>query len=90
MELNKEHFRAYAFIEQQRGRTATEVYEQLQETQMTDLPSRATVFLWCKDFTEGSRTSLCDQPKRGRPSTSTADENIHWRWQVQYSCCPTW
>lgn len=76
MELGKEHYRAYTFIELQRGRTPAEVYEQLQEAHIPGIPSRATVFRWCHDFTDGTRTSLHDQPKSGRPSTSMTEDNI--------------
>ncbi len=74
MELSKEHFRAFAFIESERGCTPIEIYEQLLEAHVKDPPSRATVFRWCKDFTDGTRTSLFDAPRPGRPVTATSED----------------
>lgn len=76
MDLKNEHYRAYVFLEMKRGRAATDVYQQLLDTHLSNVPSRATIFRWWKDFSDGSRTSLCDQPRIGRPSTATTEENV--------------
>jgi transposase len=74
MDLQKEHFRAYIFLECQRGRKPSEIYQQLQETHV-NIPSQPTVFKWCKRFREG-RQSLNDDVRGGRPSTSSTPENV--------------
>ena len=43
MNLDKEHFRAYIFIEFRRGKSPSEIHEQLLEAELNESPSRATV-----------------------------------------------
>lgn len=74
MELKKEHFRAYIFIEMQRGRKPSEIHEQLQQTDL-DVPSRRTIFEWFRRFKDG-RSSLEDDARCGRPLTATTTENV--------------
>ena len=74
MELNKEHFRAYIFIETQRGRKPCEIYQQLQESHL-DIPSQTTVYEWCKRLKD-VRLSLEDEVRCGRPITSSTPENV--------------
>ena len=76
MDLTVENLRAYTFIEMRRGETPTVIHQKLQEAGIPNTPSRATVFRWCKDFKEGIRTSLSDEPRSGRPSTSITSENV--------------
>ncbi len=76
MDLSAEHFRAYVFLELQRQGTPSEIYAQLQETRVSNIPCRATVFNWCKQFQEGLRTTLSDAPRSGRPTSSSSDQVI--------------
>ena len=76
MELSNESFRSYVFIEMRRGQNPTEIYAQLQEAQLKNSPSRATVFRWFREFNEGERTSISDRPRSGRPSSSVTHSNI--------------
>ena len=46
------------------------------ETQREDVPARATVFRWCRNFTDKTRTTIFDLPRSGRPSTSISAYNI--------------
>jgi hypothetical protein len=59
-----------------RMKNPTEIFTQLQEAQLKNSPSRATVFRWFREFNEGERTSIVDRPRSGRPSTSVIDSNI--------------
>lgn len=76
MDLTSEHFRAYVFLELKRGRKPFEILEQLRETGLDNIPSQSTICRWCKDFTEGTRTSVKDAPREGRPRTSSSDPSI--------------
>ena len=76
MNLDKEHFRAYIFIEFRRGKSPSEIHEQLLEAELNESPSRATVYIWYQRFTE-ERFSLKDDPRVGRPRTSTDDVHIN-------------
>lgn len=74
MALSKENYRAYIFIEAKRGKKPSEIFSQLQETGL-DIPSKTTVFEWCKRFSEG-RDSFNDDERVGRPSASITSANI--------------
>ena len=74
MELKKEHFRAYIFIEMQRGRKPSEIHDQLMQTNL-EVPSSRTIFEWFRRFKEG-RSSLEDDARCGRPLTATTPENM--------------
>lgn len=50
--------------------------DQLQEADLTNPPSQATVYRWCKQFADGTRTSLSDLERSGRPRTSVTPEHI--------------
>lgn len=76
MELSKEHYRSYVYIELKRGKTAAEIHRQLQEATDLQPPSQATVFRWYKKFQEG-HTSLADEPRVGRPCSSTTAANVN-------------
>ncbi|GFN82249.1 histone-lysine N-methyltransferase SETMAR [Plakobranchus ocellatus] len=54
--------------------TKPEIYKQIAETYGEGAISRSRVYQWCTWFGEG-RTSLGDEPKSGRPKTSTNEEN---------------
>ena len=76
MELSSEHFCTYVFLELQRQGTPSEIFTQLQETDVHNIPSRSTVFLRCKQFQDGTRTTLSDAPRSGRPASSSTDAVI--------------
>ena len=74
MALSKENYRAYIFIETKRGRKPSEIFAQLLETGL-DIPSKTTVFEWCKRFSEG-RESFHDDDRVGRPVDAMTPTNI--------------
>ena len=76
MEIQREHFKAYAFIEFRRGKSATEIIQQLKESRLENVPADSTVFGWIKAMKDGSMTSLHDAPRPGRPSSSATTSNI--------------
>ena len=57
------------------GKTATETLKMLRDVYGDFSMSRTRVFEWHKRFVEG-RKDVKDDPKSGRPCTSTADTNI--------------
>ena len=64
MDISHENFRVYIFIEFRRGFSASMVYEHLQGANLTNTPSRTTVFEWYKRFS-GGHQSVCDDPRSG-------------------------
>jgi len=57
------------------GKTATETYQLLQQTQGENAMGRTQVVDWFRRFKEG-RTSVESDPRSGRPSTSRNEEII--------------
>ncbi|GFN81199.1 histone-lysine N-methyltransferase SETMAR [Plakobranchus ocellatus] len=57
-----------------KGTKPSEIHKQIAETYGEGAMSRSRVYQWCTWFGEG-RTSLGDEPKSGRPKTSTNEEN---------------
>lgn len=57
-------------------KSATETFEMLQQAYGDDAMSRARCFEWHSRFKNG-RTSLEDDERSGRPSTSTSPEIVH-------------
>ena len=57
-------------------KSATETFEMLQQAYDDDAMSRARCFDWHSRFKNG-RTSLDDDERSGRPSTSTSPETVH-------------
>ena len=57
------------------GKTATETLKMLCDVYGDSSMSRTRVFEWHKQFVEG-RKDVEDDPKSGRPCTSTTDTNI--------------
>ena len=57
------------------GKTATETLKMLRDVYGDSFMSRTRVFKWHKRFVEG-REDVEDDPKSGRPCTSTTDTNI--------------
>ena len=57
------------------GMNATETCGKLKEAYEEDALSRAQIFRWFKDFSEG-RDLVEDEPRTGRPTTSKTDVNV--------------
>ena len=57
------------------GKTTTETLKMLSDVYGDSSMSRTRVFEWHKQFVEG-REDVEDDPKSGRPCTSTTDTNI--------------
>ncbi|GFN76607.1 histone-lysine N-methyltransferase SETMAR [Plakobranchus ocellatus] len=57
-----------------KGTKPSEIHKQIAETYGEGAMSRSRVYQWCTWFGKG-RTSLGDEPKSGRPKTSTNEEN---------------
>ena len=57
MDLSGEHFKAYVFIEMKRGKSPSEIIEQLKESGADNVPGNSAIYLWVKQFKEGTRTS---------------------------------
>ncbi|XP_077971313.1 protein GVQW3-like [Styela clava] len=63
------------------GKTATETLQMLRDVYGDSSMSRTRVFEWHKRFVEG-REDVEDDPRSGRPCTSTTDTNIEKVWQL--------
>ncbi|GFO44206.1 histone-lysine N-methyltransferase SETMAR [Plakobranchus ocellatus] len=57
-----------------KGTKPSEIHKQIAQTYGEGAMSRSRVYQWCNWFGEG-RTSLGNEPKSGRPKTSTNEEN---------------
>ena len=57
------------------GKTFTETFQMLQQAYGADCLSRTQCYEWYQRFRSG-RTSIEDEPKSGRPSSSTGDDHI--------------
>ena len=57
------------------GKTATETWKMLQQAFGDKCMSQTQCFEWCSHFRTG-RTSMDEDPRSGRPSTSTDDVHI--------------
>ena len=66
--------RAYIKIETLRGKTPTEVHSSLMEVCGVETVGRSTISRWAQRFREG-RLSIENDPKSGRPRTSTDDQS---------------
>jgi len=58
------------------GKTATETWKMLQQAFGDECMSRTQCFEWYSRFKTG-RTSIVEDPRSGRPSTSTDDVHIN-------------
>ena len=65
------------------GKTATETLKMLRDVYGDSFMSKTRVFEWHKQFVEGRE----DDPKSGRPCTSTTDTNIENVQQLVCSDC---
>ena len=73
--MDKIEYRAVIKFLVLEGNTAKQVEERLTAVYKESSPSAATIKRWVKEFQRG-RESLEDDPRPGRPSTSTNEENI--------------
>ena len=76
MNITQENFRSYCFIEIQRGKSATEIIQQLKESRISNIPADSTIFLWVREMKSEGRTTFLDRPRSGRPS-STNDVSVN-------------
>lgn len=76
MNLEKENYRAYTFIEMSRGINATQIHRQLEESSCLNVPPKRTIQHWCQSFREENKENLSDAPRSGRPSTETTEDNV--------------
>jgi hypothetical protein len=76
MELTSENLRAYVYLETKRGIPPTTIFQQLEETKISPLPSLRTVQEWSASFKNNTRISFADAPRTGRPPCATTNENI--------------
>ena len=60
---------------QKKGLTTEEIHTDMVSTLGDDAPALSTVKKWAAEFKRG-RESLEDDPRSGRPSTITTQENI--------------
>ena len=60
---------------QEKGLTTKEIHADMVSTLGDDAPALSTVKKWAAEFKRG-RESLEDDPRSGRPSTATTQENI--------------
>jgi histone-lysine N-methyltransferase SETMAR len=58
-----------------KGVSPSEIHTQLIEVYGENVTSKSNVYQWCRNFNQG-RLSLVDEPRSGRPRSSTTDENI--------------
>ncbi|GFO02482.1 histone-lysine N-methyltransferase SETMAR [Plakobranchus ocellatus] len=73
-EWSKLEVRAVVRLLFSKGTKTSEIHKQIAETYGEGAMSRSREYQWCTWFGEG-RTSLGDEPKSGRPKTSTNEEN---------------
>jgi len=73
--------RAYIKIETFRGKTSTEIHSSLMEICGVETVDRSTISRWAQCFSEG-RLSIENDPKSGRPRTSTDDKTVERVLQI--------
>jgi transposase len=74
--------RAYIKIETLGGKTATEIHSSLMEVCCgVETVDRRTISRWAQRFREG-RLSIENDPKSGRPRTSTDDQSVERVLQI--------
>src|SRR5215510_7609649 len=60
---------------QAKGNTPSEIQRELVTVYGDQVMSKKQIWVWCKAFNEG-RFDLTDEPRVGRPRSSTSDENV--------------
>jgi len=73
--------RAYIKIETLRGKTPREIHSSLMELCGVETVDRSTISRWAQRYREG-RLSIEDDPKSGRPRTSTDDQSVERVLQI--------
>lgn len=73
--LDKLEYRAVIKFLHLQGKEARQIYDEMFAVYGRECPSYETVKLWKRQFRCG-RTSLDDEPRAGRPSTSTSDDKV--------------
>jgi len=73
--------RAYIKIETLRGKTPTEIHSSLTEVCGVETVDRSTISRWAQRFRE-RRLSIENDPKSGRPRTSTDDKSVELVVQI--------
>lgn len=75
MEISREGFRWMILYDFRFGLTQQECFEKLRATFGDEVPSKATIYNWYAEFKRG-RSSVSDESRTGRPTTSKTAENI--------------
>jgi len=73
--VNNDDQRAYIKIETLRGKIPTEIHSSLTEVCGVEAVDRSTISRWAQRFREG-RLSIENDPKSGRPRTSTDGQSV--------------
>ena len=73
--MDKTEYRAVIKFLVLEGQSSKQVEERLTSVYGQSSPSSSTIKRWVKEFQRG-RESLEDDPRSGRPTTSTSPENI--------------
>ena len=73
--------RVYIKIETLRGKVPTEIHSSLMEVCGVETVDRSTISCWAQRFREG-RLSIENDPKSGRPRTSTDDQSVEHVLQI--------
>jgi histone-lysine N-methyltransferase SETMAR len=76
MDITSENLRFYVYAKTKRGKSPTNIHQQLEEAEIGPLPSLRTIQRWSESFKDSSRTSLTDVPHSGRPKSATTDDNV--------------
>jgi len=78
--------RRYIKIETLRGKTPTEIHSSLMEVCGVETVDRSTISRWAQRFLE-RRLSIENDPKSGRPRTSTDDQSVERVLQILEEDC---
>jgi len=78
--------RTYIKIETLRRKTPTEIHSSLMEVCGVETVDRSTISRWAQRFYEG-RLSIENDPKSGRPRTSTDDQSVEPVLQILEEDC---
>jgi len=84
--VTNEDQRAYIKIETLRGKTPTEIHSSLMEVCGVETVDQSTISHWAQRFCEG-RLSIENDPKSGRPQTSTDDQSVECVLQILEEDC---
>ena len=76
MDICEENYRFYIYVECRRGKTPTDIYNQLHEASMENIPSMTTIWRWHTAFKTERRHSLQDEHRIGRPICEATNENV--------------